>query len=88
MAYTCIDDGAPVLKVTDTNELVLVTYLDWAYMCEDLRRTDNVIDEYDIVRKCVSKIESVTGADSTYFSYKDLLNEHMKKRLTDITVFL
>lgn len=79
MAYTCIDDGAPVLKVTDTNELVLVTYLDWAYMCEDLRRTDNVIDEYDIVRKCVSKIESVTGADSTYFSYKDLLNEHMKK---------
>ena len=48
-------------------------------MCEDIRRTDNVIDEYAIVRKCVSKIESVTGADSTYFSYKDLLNEHMKK---------
>lgn len=85
MAYACIDDGAPVLKVTDTDKLVLVTYLDWTHTCEELKvGTD--IEEYGIVRKCISRIDNVfskyvhqSGSESekdNEFLYQDMLKKH------------
>lgn len=85
MAYACIDDDAPVLKVTDTDKLVLVTYLDWTHTCEELKAGTD-IEEYGIVRKCISRIDNVfskyvhqSGSESekdNEFLYQDMLKKH------------
>lgn len=85
MAYTCIDDGAPVLKVTDANQIVLVTYLDWTNNCEELKAGADE-KEYAVVRKCINRIDNVISkyvhqcgkeseADKT-FLYQDMLKKH------------
>lgn len=78
MAYTCIDDGAPVLKVTDTNQVILVTYLDWTYNCESIEKTGC---ECEIVKKCIDKINNAASSytqtkDENTFSYEDMLQKH------------
>lgn len=85
MAYACIDEGAPVLKVTDTDQLVLVTYLDWTYNCGDLKDRADVL-EYDVVRRCINRIEAVAdkyiykggnkAEAGNMFAYQDMLQEH------------
>ncbi len=71
MAYTCIDDGAPVLKVTDTDQIVLITYLDWTYECEEVK-TNADVTEYSIVKKCIDKVENALEK----YLCEDILKRH------------
>ncbi len=87
MAYACVDDGAPVLKVTDTDQIVLITYLDWTYQCEEIKAGKDKT-EYNIVKKCIDKVENVikkysceTGfgkgcIDISPFICEDMLKRH------------
>lgn len=81
MACTCVDDASPVLKITDTNKIILITYTDWAYDCgelEDFKSIRNCdIRTFPIIAKCVEKVDDVIYK----YQEQDLYNKAISKHL-------